>query len=474
MDSIIGVYGLGVMGQSLALNLANHHYAVSVYNKDFEITHAFIQEKITNQKVRECQTVEAFLASLKKPRRVFMMVTAGVAVDLVIDQLLVLMEEGDILMDGGNSHYQDTIRRHQYCLEHGIHFFGVGVSGGEKGALLGPSIMPSGNKQVYHQYLQPIFNDIAAKTEDNEPCCHYIGPNGSGHYVKMVHNGIEYADIQIICEAYQILKEIGGLTNDEIQQVFEQWNQGRLKSYLIEITAKILKVRDEKTQLPLVDMILDTAGQKGTGKWTSMEGLDKGVAIPTIAESVFARCLSFIKEQRVLAAKQFDEKPQLSVDCSTLVCDLEKAVYSAKILSYAQGFALLKEASIQNNWQLNYGQIALLWRQGCIIRAEFLKSIKEAFDQEPDCANLMMSESFRPILKKDAAAFRKTVVAAIGNGIYIPALSSALMYYDGYRSERLPANLLQAQRDFFGAHTYQRMDAEANQSFHTQWESEDS
>lgn len=471
MENKIGMYGLGVMGQSLALNIANHGFEISVYNRDWPITEKFMQEKITIQKVEAYKTEQEFVKSLQKPRRIFMMVTAGKVVDQVIQQLLPYLEQNDILIDGGNSYYQDTIARVQYCKEHGVHFFGVGVSGGEMGALLGPSMMPSGDKQAYAS-LEPIFNAIAAKTDHQETCCSYIGPDGSGHYVKMVHNGIEYGDIQIICEAYQMMKDIVHMDNDEIQQVFETWNQGRLKSYLIDITAKILKVKDHKTRRPLIEMILDTAGQKGTGKWTSMEGLDRGIAIPTIAESVFARCLSAIKEERVEAAKIFHQKPIYPVQKEAFLLDLEKAVYSAKILCYAQGFALLKEASEYFHWNLNYAKIASIWREGCIIRAAFLDDIKHVYEMDNHCVNLMMSDFFQASLIQDHNALRRCVIAAIGNGLYTPALSSAINYFDGYRSISLPANLLQAQRDFFGAHTYQRIDEEPNQTFHTDWEKE--
>lgn len=471
MENIIGVYGLGVMGASIALNMANHGYKVAVYNRKSEITKDFIEKKVKDQAIEPYYDIESFVASLASPKKIFLMVTAGKVVDMVIDQLLPLLEKGDIILDGGNSYYKDTQRRHDYCQEKGINYFGVGVSGGEMGALKGPSIMPSGDKDSY-KYVEPILNDISAKCEDGFACCTYIGSDGSGHYVKMVHNGIEYGDIQIICEAYDLLRRVAKLSIEEIQEVFAKWNKGILSSYLVEITAKILTFKDEETGLPLVDVILDRAGQKGTGKWTSMEGLDLGVAIPTIGESVFARCMSAIKEERVAASKFFDETPSYPVDKKEFVDELEQAVYCAKIISYAQGFALLQEASKVNNWDLDYGKIALIWRAGCIIRADFLNDIKEAFDLQPNCPNLLMSVKFKQSLKQSSTNLRAVVLKAMANGIYVPALSSALEYYDGYRSEKLPANLLQAQRDFFGAHTYQRIDKDPNEKFHTIWEEE--
>ena len=354
-------------------------------------------------------------------------------------------------------------------LEKGIHFFGVGVSGGEKGALEGPSIMPSGDKESY-KYLKPIFNAIAAHTKNGEVCCNYIGPDGSGHFVKMVHNGIEYGDIQIICEAYQLMKTILHLSNAEMADVFEKWNNGRLHSYLIEITSKILKRQDPETGKEIVDVILDTAGQKGTGKWTSMEGLDKGVPIPTIIESVSARCLSAKKEERVNASKEFECKANYPIDKETFIDRLEKAVYASKICSYAQGFSLLKEASEEYNWNLNYGEIALLWREGCIIRADFLGDIKAAYLEDENLVNLLLYSKFKKEIVEAETAWRQVVIEGIGNGIYIPCITNSLLYFDGYRTERMPANLLQAQRDWFGAHRYQRIDKPSDLTFHTEWE----
>lgn len=387
--------------------------------------------------------------------------------DIVIGQLKEYLEEGDIIIDGGNSYFKDTIRRFKELRECGLHFIGTGVSGGEKGALEGPSMMPSGDPEAY-KYVKQIFTDISAKAKDGTPCCSYIGGDGSGHYVKMVHNGIEYADIQIICEAYDLMRNGAGFSIEEIQQVFEKWNQGRLKSYLIEITSKILTRKDNETGEYLVDVILDKAGQKGTGKWTSMEGLDIGAAIPTIAESVFSRYISAQKEERVRASRVLNVELSSEVkDKEAFVTDLEAAVYAAKICCYAQGFDLLKKAAQEYGWTLDFGQIAMIWREGCIIRADFLEDIKKAYDKE-EVQNLMLSEKFRQDLLDGQTSWRKIVCYIIQSGIYAPALMSTLNYFDGYRCARTSANLTQAQRDFFGAHTYERIDREG--IFHTIWE----
>lgn len=387
--------------------------------------------------------------------------------DIVIGQLKEYLEEGDIIIDGGNSYFKDTIRRFKELRECGLHFIGTGVSGGEKGALEGPSMMPSGDPEAY-KYVKQIFTDISAKAKDGTPCCSYIGGDGSGHYVKMVHNGIEYADIQIICEAYDLMRNGAGFSIEEIQQVFEKWNQGRLKSYLIEITSKILTRKDNETGEYLVDVILDKAGQKGTGKWTSMEGLDIGAAIPTIAESVFSRYISAQKEERVRASRVLNVELSSEVkDKEAFVTDLEAAVYAAKICCYAQGFDLLKKAAQEYGWTLDFGQIAMVWREGCIIRADFLEDIKKAYDKE-EVQNLMLSEKFRQDLLDGQTSWRKIVCYIIQSGIYAPALMSTLNYFDGYRCARTSANLTQAQRDFFGAHTYERIDREG--IFHTIWE----
>lgn len=471
--SYIGLYGLGVMGQSLALNMAGKGYSVSVYNKfDYEkVTVPFLEKKGSALGIEGFSDLGDFIHSLEKPCKVLMMVTAGKVVDSVIEDLLPYMEAGDIIIDCGNSYFKDTIRRESALSQKHIHFFGVGVSGGEKGALEGPSMMPGGNEQAYDKYLKDLFEAMSAKTDTNEACCSYIGPNGAGHYVKMVHNGIEYGDIQIICEAYSYMKNLLKMDNKDIADVFEKWNKGRLNSYLIEITSKILRKKDTETGKDLVDVILDKAGQKGTGKWTSMEALDLGVAAPTIAESVFARCLSAIKEERVEASKHFQKvEPVVSGSLSTNLENLEKAVYASKILSYAQGFALMKEASKTHDWNLRLGDISLLWREGCIIRAQFLGRIKEAFDQDPDLDNLLMDPSFGKDIQDALPGWRQIVSSAVLNGIYMPAILNSLQYFDGYTSENLPANLLQAQRDYFGAHTYQRVDAPREKSFHTVWE----
>lgn len=465
--STIGVYGMGVMGQSLALNMMRHEYQVSVFNIDYDVTETFLQTKISDEKVVACKELKEFVDSLEKPRRVFLMVTAGKVTDLVIDQLKEYLEEGDIIIDGGNSYFKDTIRRFRELRECGLHFVGTGVSGGERGALEGPSMMPSGDPEAY-QYVEQIFTDISAKAKDGAPCCAYIGGDGSGHYVKMVHNGIEYADIQIICEAYDLMRHGAGLSVEEIQQVFERWNKGRLKSYLIEITGKILKKKDNETGKYLVDVILDKAGQKGTGKWTSMEGLDIGAAIPTIAESVFSRYISAQKEERVRASQELGVDLSVNIDDKEkFIDDLEAAVYAAKICCYAQGFELLKKAAEEYEWTLDFGQIAMIWREGCIIRADFLEDIKAAYDQD-EVSNLMLSSKFKKELLDAQKAWRRMVCYIVNCGIYAPALTSTLNYFDGYRCARTSANLTQAQRDFFGAHTYERVDKEG--IYHTIWE----
>ena len=465
--STIGVYGMGVMGQSLALNMMRHGYQVSVFNIDYDVTETFLQTKISDEKVVACKELKEFVDSLEKPRRVFLMVTAGKVTDLVIDQLKEYLEEGDIIIDGGNSYFKDTIRRFRKLRECGLHFVGTGVSGGERGALEGPSMMPSGDPEAY-QYVEQIFTDISAKAKDGAPCCAYIGGDGSGHYVKMVHNGIEYADIQIICEAYDLMRHGARLSVEEIQQVFERWNKGRLKSYLIEITGKILKKKDDETGKYLVDVILDKAGQKGTGKWTSMEGLDIGAAIPTIAESVFSRYISAQKEERVRASQELGVDLSVNIDDKEkFIDDLEAAVYAAKICCYAQGFELLKKAAEEYEWTLDFGQIAMIWREGCIIRADFLEDIKAAYDQD-EVSNLMLSSKFKKELLDAQKAWRRMVCYIVNCGIYAPALTSTLNYFDGYRCARTSANLTQAQRDFFGAHTYERVDKEG--IYHTIWE----
>ncbi len=469
MNYDVGLYGLGVMGQSLSLNIMNHGFNLAVYNYDVSVTNEFIHSKASGYDVKGCSSEKEFVSSLKKPRKIIMMVTAGRVVDEVIERILPLLEDGDILIDGGNSYYKDTKRRIEYCSQKGINFFGVGISGGEMGALKGPSIMPGGSKEAY-EHIRPILESIAAKTKNGQTCCAYIGPEGSGHYVKMVHNGIEYGDIQLICEAYDLLKRVGNMSPKEMADIFEAWNNDVLNSYLIDITSKILRTKDHITGKPIIDVILDVAGQKGTGKWTSIDGLDKGCPIPTVAESVFARFLSSRKEERVKISKIFNESIDTQIERQELIESLKNALYCAKVISYAQGFALLEEASNEYGWNLNLGIIALLWREGCIIRAQFLEMIKEAFEEDLACRNLMCTNYFKGVIKDNIKYLRKIVTIAIENGIYVPCLTSALEYYDGYRSERLPANLLQAQRDYFGAHSYKRIDDPENKDWHTVWE----
>ncbi|MEG0240209.1 NADP-dependent phosphogluconate dehydrogenase [Anaerorhabdus sp.] len=465
MKSNLGVFGLGVMGKSIALNILNHGYTISVYNRETEYTKSF-SELTQGKPVKSCFNVEEFINSLEVPRKVLLMVTAGEAVDKVIEGILPYLEQGDIVLDGGNSYFKDTIRRYNYLKGKEINFLGVGISGGEQGALFGPSIMPSGNKEAY-QKVQKILEDISAKAEDGKACCSYVGESGSGHYVKMVHNGIEYADIQIICEAYSFMKDGLKLSIEEIQETFCEWNKGKLQSYLIKITSEILLKKDEFTNNYLIDMILDKAEQKGTGKWTSIEGFDIGTPIPTIVASVEARYLSSKKEERIQASKiltfdvgggHYNKKETLNA--------LENAIYAAKICCYAQGFELLKDAANLYDWNLDFGSIAMLWREGCIIRANFLNEIKEAFDEENN--NLILTNKFYGKIIEYQPDLRSTLIKMIECGIYIPAFTSALQYLDGYRSEITSANLLQAQRDYFGAHTYQRIDRKG--TFHTIWE----
>ncbi len=465
--SDIGLIGLAVMGQNLVLNMESKGYSVSVYNRTAERTREFISGAAKGkERIVATYTLEDFVSSLARPRKIMIMVKAGRPVDGVIDQLIPLLDEGDIVMDGGNSYFKDTIRRARELCQKGIHFMGVGVSGGEEGALKGPSIMPGGSKDAWEQ-VGKILKDISAKV-DGVPCCDYIGTDGAGHYVKMVHNGIEYGDMQLISEAYFLMKELLGFSAADMQAVFQEWNKGQLNSYLIEITADILGRIDDETGQPLVDVILDRAGQKGTGKWTSQEGLELGAAIPTIAEAVFARFMSAIKEQRVSASKMLKgPEVEFTADKDTLVEDIGKALYASKICSYAQGFDLLTQASQEYNWNLSLGDIALLWRGGCIIRAQFLDRIKEAYDRNPDLANLLLDPYFREIINESQDSWRRVVSLAVQYGIPVPCFSSALAYYDSYRREKLPANLIQAQRDYFGAHTYERIDKEG--TFHTEW-----
>ena len=478
MACFVGVYGMGVMGQSLALNISHHRYTLAVYNRDGDKTREFMQNKVQEtDQITPSYSLKDFVAALERPRKIILMVKAGTVVDLVTDGLLPYLEEGDIVIDAGNSFYKDTERRMKHYAEKGIKFFGMGVSGGEKGALLGPSIMPSGNKDVFNDHLKQLLKDIAAHTTSGDSCCDYIGKGGSGHYVKMVHNGIEYGDMQIINEAYFMLKNVCGFSNAQIADVFEDWNRGRLRSYLVEITSKILRVKDPCGTGELVDAILDEAGQKGTGMWTAMDALEKHQCVPTMCEAVFARNLSAQKDERVCAAHEFGKQaggqnlsPKMpQEEINTFITDLEQAVYASKIMSYAQGFSLLQAASDTYQWNLDLGNIALLWREGCIIRAVFLERIKRAYD-EGKVVNLMLTDEFKDEIKSSVAAWRRVVIAGIAAGLYVPTIANSLLYFDGYTSEKLPANLCQAQRDWFGAHTFKRVDKPRDESFHHIWE----
>lgn len=471
MANYVGVYGMGVMGQSLALNIAHHGYQVAVFNHFPDETKNFAASRAQNEKlVHPTYDLREFLDSLEAPRKIILMVKAGDVVDSVTDELAEYLEPGDIVIDGGNSYYADTEMRMEKYAKKQIVFFGMGVSGGEKGALEGPSIMPSGNREIYTRYLEKMLATIAAHTQDGSSCCEYIGSGGSGHYVKMVHNGIEYGDIQIINEAYFLLKQLCHLSNPEIADIFERWNEGKLKSYLVEISSKILREKDPLSGNDLVDMILDEAGQKGTGMWTAIEALNKHVVAPTMTEAVFARNLSALKDQRIVASQQFKKNTLPStIDVETFIQDLEHAVYASKIMSYAQGFDLLKEASACNNWDLKLGNIALLWREGCIIRAVFLDRIKSAYD-EGEVVNLMLTREFRNEIQEALESWRRVVSTSIASGVCIPTLANSLIYFDGYTTERLPANLCQAQRDWFGAHTFRRIDKPRDESFHHKWE----
>ncbi|AOJ88929.1 MULTISPECIES: NADP-dependent phosphogluconate dehydrogenase [Burkholderia] len=464
----IGVIGLAVMGRNLALNIESRGYAVSVYNRSREKTDELIAE-FPGRNLVPTYTLEEFVASLETPRRILMMVKAGEATDATIASLKPLLEKGDVLIDGGNTHFTDTIRRNQELAQSGLHFIGTGVSGGEEGALRGPSIMPGGQRDAY-DLVEPILKQIAAKApSDGEPCVAYMGPDGAGHYVKMVHNGIEYGDMQLIAESYAVLKDVAGLTNDELGAVYTEWNQGELDSYLIEITSKIFGKKDEETGKHLVDVILDRAAQKGTGKWTSQNALDLGVPLPLITESVFARVLSSLKTERVAASKILSgpAAAPFDGDRAAFVEAVRRALYLSKVISYAQGFAQLRTASEEYGWNLDLGTIAKIFRAGCIIRARFLQKITDAYAKDPALANLLLDPYFKDIAANYQTALRDVVVAAVKAGVPVPAFASAVAYFDSYRSERLPANLVQAQRDFFGAHTFERTDKPG--SFHANW-----
>jgi len=468
-DADIGIIGLAVMGENLVLNMANHGFKVAVFNRTTTKVDDFIGGRAQGKSIVGTHTPETFLAQLKKPRRVMMMVQAGRAVDRVIESLVPLLDPGDILIDGGNSNYQDTIRRTRELSAKNLLYIGTGVSGGEEGALKGPSIMPGGNPEAW-PHVKEIFQAIAAKVDNGSPCCDWVGQDGAGHYVKMVHNGIEYGDMQMIAEAYALMREVLGLEPAAIGEIFKEWNQGELDSYLIEITGEILGKTDDETGRPMVDMILDTAGQKGTGKWTGIDSLQLGAPVTAITEAVFSRALSYLKDERI-AASAVLKGPATTFegDKDAFVADIRQALYAAKICSYAQGYQLLSLAAREYEWELNYGSIALMWRGGCIIRAQFLGRIKEAFDADPGLANLLLAPYFSTAIENSQSAWRRVVATAVTLGVPVATFSSALAYYDGYRSARLPANLLQAQRDYFGAHTYERVDKPRGEFFHTNW-----
>ena len=491
----IGVVGLAVMGENLVLNMASRGFTVAVYNRTTSKVDAFLAARAAGKTIVGAWSPQELVSRLARPRRVMLMVQAGRAVDRVIDALVPLLDPGDVLIDGGNSNYRDTTRRTRALRDRGILYVGTGVSGGEEGALLGPSIMPGGNADAWPA-LEPIFKAIAAKVDGGAPCCDWIGPDGAGHYVKMVHNGIEYGDMQMIAEAYSLLSEVGGIEPAAMSAIFARWNEGELSSYLIEITAGILARVDDETGRPLVDLILDAAGQKGTGKWTGIDSLMLGAPVTAITEAVFARALSALKDERVAASRVlpgpephagWSDSPAVAAsaahahaarapsgrgfdaDAASFSDDVRQALYASKICSYAQGFQLLSMASAEHGWRLDFGAVALIWRGGCIIRAAFLDRIKAAYDDAPDLANLLMAPYFREAIAGAQTAWRRVVATAVMRGVPVPAFASALAWYDGYRSARLPANLLQAQRDYFGAHTYERIDRPRGEFFHTDW-----
>jgi 6-phosphogluconate dehydrogenase len=465
----IGLIGLAVMGENLVLNMESHGYTVAVYNRTHARVEQFVAGRAKGKRIIGCASVKDLVAALKRPRKVMMMVKAGPAVDQVIEEVVPFLEPGDLLIDGGNTHYPDTTRRTRAMKARGLLYIGTGVSGGEEGALRGPSIMPGGNVDAW-PLVKPIFQAIAAKVPDGSPCCDWVGAEGAGHYVKMVHNGIEYGDMQLICESYHLLSALAGLQAQQLHDVFDRWNKGPLDSYLVEITRDIFGYRDPETGKPLVDLILDAAGQKGTGKWMVGSATDLGIPLTLITEAVFARCLSAQKDERIAAAKVLHgPEPKQAKDQEPFIRDVEMALYASKVISYAQGFALMRAMAKESGWTINNGAVALMWRGGCIIRSVFLGKIKEAFDRNPNLTNLLVDPYFASELQRAEPGWRRAVSAGVANGIPLPAMGAALAYFDGYRCGRLPANLLQAQRDYFGAHTYERVDRPRGEFFHTNW-----
>ncbi len=468
MKADIGLIGLAVMGENLVLNMESRGFTVSVFNRTTQKVTDFINGRGKGKKIVPAYTLEELISGLSRPRKVMLMIKAGKPVDDLIEMIIPLLDKGDIIIEGGNSHFTDTIRRTEYVESKGLLYIGTGVSGGEEGALLGPSLMPGGSKEAW-PHVRDIFYAIAARADDGAPCCTWIGDNGAGHFVKMAHNGIEYGDMQLICEAWHLMVNTGAFTYDEMADIFDEWNKGELDSYLIQITAEILRFKDSDGQ-PMVTKILDSAGQKGTGKWTVVSALDHGVPLSLIGESVFARFISSMKKERVDASPLYNSPAKsIPIDKKQFVDNIRKALYASKIISYAQGFNLLRNAAVEYNWDLSYGEIAMIWRGGCIIRSAFLNKIYEAFRHDPKLPNLIIDEYFVSILKENSESWRKVIAGAVRDGVPVPAMSAALSWFDSYRSAWLPANLLQAQRDYFGAHTYQRVDKPEGEHFHTNW-----
>ncbi len=467
----IGLIGLAVMGENLVMNMESKGFTVAVYNRTVAKVDAFTEGRAKGKNIIGCHSIQELADNLERPRKIILLVKAGQPVDDFIEQIIPVLEPGDVIIDSGNSHFPDTMRRCEYVESKGLLYIGTGISGGEEGALKGPSMMPGGSPEAW-PLVKPIFQAVCAKVEDGTPCCDWVGENGAGHFVKMVHNGIEYGDMQLICEAYQLMKDLLGMTPDEMHKVFTEWNKTELDSYLIQITSEILAKKDEDGQ-PLVDKILDTAGQKGTGKWTGIAALDEGVPLTLIGEAVFSRCLSAMKSERVVAADAYKiKRGQFTGDKAEMIENIRKALLASKIISYAQGYTLMATAAKHYGWKLNYGGIALMWRGGCIIRSVFLGKIKEAYDKNPELSNLLLDPYFKEKIESLLPAWRKVVANAALCGIPTPAFASALNYFDGYTTDRLPANLLQAQRDYFGAHTYERVDQERGKFFHTNWTGE--